>query len=142
MEEGYETIYYLEAENGRRRFAVVKFFPRIVRYLNFKAVRSGNFQFAITNETILEEKIVEIEEKLKEIIRSRSIRKRVLNAIYDILAEVLIDGLTFELTVEESLYLAKLIEKYVLEDHDLVREMRFNALFEEKFGNRDDPSIH
>ncbi len=144
MEEGYETIYYLEAENGKKKFAVIKFSPIIVRYLNFKAIRSGNFQFVVSDETALDRVTKQLEEKLKLVIRSKSRRMAVINVIYDVLAEILIDGLTFELTVEEALYLANLIVRYVNEDHDIVRETRNQILFEkyvEQSEKRDDPSI-
>lgn len=142
MEEGYETIYYLQANNGKKKFAVVKFSPNIVRYLNFKAIRSGNFQFVLSDEECLDRVVEQLKEKLKIVIRDKNRRTAILNAVYDVLAEVFIDGLTFELTVEEALYLANLIVRHVNEGHDIVRETRNNILFEEKYRREDfDPAF-
>lgn len=111
-EENFETIYYLEDDNGRRRFALVKFHPSATQ----KSILSGAFQFAICDETRLNE--------VKDKISSKIADEKLAGEIFDIVAEILIDGITFELSVEEALYMAKLIEKHVEEDHDAMRLLR------------------
>lgn len=140
IEEGYETIYYLQTKDGRRKFAVIKFYPQVIQHLAFKTIKSGEFQFAISDETRLKEFVEKAEERLKDVVRVTNIRAKVLNIFYDLIAEILIDGLTFELSVEEALYLASLLVKFVEEDYDIIREMRLNLMaFEEN--DRDDPSV-
>jgi len=141
MEEGYETVYYLESENGRKKFAVVKLNPCIVRYPGFKAIRSGNFKFVLSDETALNKVMKRLEEDLKFVILSKRRRAAALNLIYDVLAEVLIDGLVFEISVEQALYLSNLLKKFVDEDYDVMRETRLGLLFEESFKQDDDPSF-
>lgn len=141
MEEGYETIYYLQSRDGKRKFAVIKFYPQIVRFNTYKTIRSGNFQFAISDESRLKELVDKAEERLKDVVRVANLRRKVLGIVYDLIAEALIDGLTFEINVEEALYLANLLAKYVDEDYEILRETRGWMMQKQSDSMDKDPSI-
>lgn len=114
----FETIYYQEEDNGKRRFAIIKFRARTTQ----KSIISGAFQFAIVDERELEELNRRIRAKIGE-LRNEDPDK-IAGAVFDIVAENVIGGITFEISVEEALYIAKLIEKHVEEDHDEMRLLR------------------
>jgi len=140
MKSMKELIYYASQEG--RKFVVVKIHPQIVKSTIFKSIESGKFVFAISDELQLKEFMKQAEEKLVDVIQNADDRNKVLDIIYDILAEILIDGIVFELNVEQTLYLANVLARHVDEDYEMMREMRVNAIFEEMFNNKDkDPNI-
>ena len=140
MEQGYETFFYETKDEGRKKFVVVKFNPGVYEQAGMKMVTSGCFQFIITDENKYNEIMDEIEKILSKLPRrgrSRRKRSRIISQIDNLLAEALIDGITFEISVERGLYLSKLIEKLTDEDFDIQREIRNNIMFEEKYRSKD-----
>lgn len=132
MENGYETVYYLSEENGKRKFAVLKMLPQIDSQGLVKTVKSGKFQFVITDETSYEEIMRQISEKLQE-IEDEKLRDYLFAFLDNVISGILIDGLTFELDVEKALYLAKLIQKFVEEDYEQLREIRQSWMLKEHY---------
>ncbi len=132
MEDGYETVYFLSEENGKRKFAVLKMLPQIDSQGLVKTVKSGKFQFVITDETCYEKIMRQIAEKLQE-IEDEKLRDHLFAFLDNVISGILIDGLTFELDVEKALYLAKLIQKFVDEDYEQLREIRQSWMLKEHY---------
>jgi len=141
MEQGYETFFYETKNENKRKFAVVKLNPSVcvMKCLpNVKIVRSGYFQFIITDEEKYNEAMAEVEKLIKSKLRRRKrFARKLISLLDDILAGALIDGLTFEISIERGLYLSKLIEKLVEEDFDHQREIRNQIMFEEQYLSKD-----
>ena len=141
MEQGYEMIYYLQNEN--RRFAVVKFHPHVVEKFGLKSVVSGRFQFAIAYTSEKHETFDKLRSKLSELIEDEKQREELYNFLFDEIMGLMLDGFTFELSVEEALYLANILAKHVDEDYETLREIRANLMFEEEYKSKDpDPNIY
>ena len=138
MEIGYETIYTKRYK--KKKFAVIKFDPSIVQRRFGKVIKSGGFQLIIADEDLLDKLMKKAKEDLSKIVGSEMLKTLLEGIIYDLLAEALVDGVTFELTVEDALYLANLFIRFVDEDFETLREMRSQILLEEYFKEKSDDS--
>ena len=134
-----ELIYYLQTEDGKKKFAVVKHFPQVVDRKFYRTIASGNFEFAISDETDYLDVMNRVSEILDRFVDEET-KKLIMYELDDVVRDIF-DGFSFFLTVEQALYLSKLIVKFIEEDNDIMRELRANLMFEESFRQEEDPSV-
>ena len=134
-----ELIYYLQTEDRKKKFAVVKYFPQVVDRKFYRTITSGNFEFAISDESEYLNVMNKISEILSRFVDEET-KKLIMYELDDVIRDIF-EGFTFHLTVEQALYLSKLIVKFIEEDNNIMRELRANLMFEESFKQEEDPSV-